>query len=188
MKTKTMKKYILPLLFLASTWMQAQNYIVTSLATPGAATFTSDKIDNGVITLPFTATTQTIPIETNQQDATVSSDAEWCQAFFADKTLTLTVTENTSQDARTAILSVRSKDFHPLLVTVKQEARLVFAVISDVHVGNTARALGMIDRKANDKKTVLELTAMLRQFRPDDPVIYDYALFGIGVTNAMPKS
>ena len=58
----------------------------------------------------------------------------------------------------------------------------------DVHVGNTARALGMIDRKANDKKTVLELTAMLRQFRPDDPVIYDYALFGIGVTNAMPKS
>ena len=56
----------------------------------------------------------------------------------------------------------------------------------DVHVGNTARALGMIDRKANDKKTVLELTAMLRQFRPDDPVIYDYALFGIGVTNAMP--
>ena len=27
-----------------------------------------------------------------------------------------------------------------------------------------------------------------RQFRPDDPVIYDYALFGIGVTNAMPKS
>lgn len=58
----------------------------------------------------------------------------------------------------------------------------------DVHVGNTARALGMIDRKANDKKTVLELTAMLRQFRPDDPVIYDYALFGIGVNNAMPKS
>jgi uncharacterized protein (TIGR02757 family) len=51
----------------------------------------------------------------------------------------------------------------------------------DVHVGNTARALGMIDRRANDKKTVLELTAMLRQFRPDDPVIYDYALFGVGI-------
>ena len=54
----------------------------------------------------------------------------------------------------------------------------------DVHVGNTARALGMIDRRANDKKTVLELTALLRQFRPDDPVIYDYALFGIGVNGA----
>ena len=51
----------------------------------------------------------------------------------------------------------------------------------DVHVGNTARSLGMIDRRANDKKTVLSLTSLLRQLRPDDPVIYDYALFGIGV-------
>ena len=52
----------------------------------------------------------------------------------------------------------------------------------DVHVGNTARALGMISRRANDKKTVLELTSLLRQMRPSDPVIYDYALFGVGVT------
>ena len=51
----------------------------------------------------------------------------------------------------------------------------------DVHVGNTARDLGLITRKANDRKTVIELTSMLRTLRPDDPVIYDYALFGIGV-------
>ncbi len=51
----------------------------------------------------------------------------------------------------------------------------------DVHVGDTARALGMITRRANDKKTVLELTAQLRRMRPDDPVVYDYALFGIGI-------
>ena len=51
----------------------------------------------------------------------------------------------------------------------------------DVHVGDTARALGMVERKANDKRTVLELTDMLRRMRPDDPVIYDYALFGIGI-------
>lgn len=51
----------------------------------------------------------------------------------------------------------------------------------DVHVGNTARGLGMIMRKANDKRTVLELTAQLRKMRPADPVIYDYALFGIGI-------
>lgn len=54
----------------------------------------------------------------------------------------------------------------------------------DVHVGDTARALGMIDRRANDKKTVLELTNILRQFRPDDPVLYDYALFGIGISKS----
>lgn len=51
----------------------------------------------------------------------------------------------------------------------------------DVHVGDTARSLGMVERRANDKRTVLELTAMLRRMRPDDPVIYDYALFGIGI-------
>lgn len=51
----------------------------------------------------------------------------------------------------------------------------------DVHVGNTARDLGLITRKANDRKTVIELTSMLRTLRPDDPIIYDYALFGIGV-------
>lgn len=51
----------------------------------------------------------------------------------------------------------------------------------DVHVGDTARALGMITRHANDKKTVVELTSLLRKMRPDDPVIYDYALFGVGI-------
>ena len=134
---KTMKKHIL-LLFLAvlcTPLLKAQNYVVSSLATPGAATFTSDKIVEGVITLPFAAGTHAIPVETNQ-NATVTCDDDWCEASFADGTLTLTVTENTTEDARTTILKVRSKDFHPLLITVKQESRLVFAVISDVHVGN----------------------------------------------------
>ncbi len=52
----------------------------------------------------------------------------------------------------------------------------------DVHVGNTARQLGLVSRRANDRRTTVELTATLRTFRPDDPVWYDYALFGIGVT------
>lgn len=51
----------------------------------------------------------------------------------------------------------------------------------DVHVGDTVRALGMIDRKANDRRTVIEVTEQLRRMRPDDPVIYDFALFGIGI-------
>jgi hypothetical protein len=29
---------------------------------------------------------------------------------------------------------------------------------------------------------VLELTETLRSFNPDDPILYDYALFGIGVS------
>lgn len=51
----------------------------------------------------------------------------------------------------------------------------------DVHVGNTARQLGLITRRANDRRSVEDLTRRLRAFRPDDPVIYDYALFGIGI-------
>lgn len=51
----------------------------------------------------------------------------------------------------------------------------------DVHVGNTARQLGLLERRSNDRKAVAELTRTLRRLRPDDPVIYDFALFGIGM-------
>ncbi|MDR2495837.1 MAG: TIGR02757 family protein [Tannerellaceae bacterium] len=51
----------------------------------------------------------------------------------------------------------------------------------DVHVGNTARRLGLLQRKSNDRKAVEELTAKLREFCPEDPMRYDFALFGMGV-------
>ncbi|MBR5118434.1 MAG: TIGR02757 family protein [Muribaculaceae bacterium] len=54
----------------------------------------------------------------------------------------------------------------------------------DVHVGNTARKLGMTTRHANDKKTVMEITSLLRQLRPNDPIIYDFALFGYSMNNS----
>ncbi len=50
----------------------------------------------------------------------------------------------------------------------------------DVHVARTARLLGLVTRKQNDRRTVEELTAQLRKFSPDDPVKYDFALFGVG--------
>ncbi|SRR5258706_1051399 len=51
----------------------------------------------------------------------------------------------------------------------------------DVHTGNVARKLGLLKRKQNDWKAVMELTARLREFDPNDPVKYDFALFGLGV-------
>ncbi len=51
----------------------------------------------------------------------------------------------------------------------------------DVHVGNVARALGLLERKQDDWKAVEELTAKLREFDAEDPVKYDFALFGTGV-------
>ena len=51
----------------------------------------------------------------------------------------------------------------------------------DIHSGNVARELGLLKRKQNDWKAVEELTGKLRDFDPEDPVKYDYALFGLGV-------
>ena len=51
----------------------------------------------------------------------------------------------------------------------------------DVHTGNVARKLGILNRKQNDWKAVEEVTGILKGFDPDDPVKYDFALFGLGV-------
>jgi len=52
----------------------------------------------------------------------------------------------------------------------------------DVHTSRTARGLGILRRKQNDWLAVEEVTAVLRDFDPDDPVRYDFALFGLSVT------
>ena len=51
----------------------------------------------------------------------------------------------------------------------------------DVHVARISRELGLLQRKQNDRKSVELLTGQLRELSPDDPVKYDFALFGIGV-------
>ena len=51
----------------------------------------------------------------------------------------------------------------------------------DVHSGNVARKLGLLKRKQNDGKALAELDTALRQLDKNDPVKYDFALFGLGV-------
>jgi uncharacterized protein (TIGR02757 family) len=51
----------------------------------------------------------------------------------------------------------------------------------DVHSGNVARKLGLLKRKQNDGKALAELDKALRKLDPEDPVKYDFALFGLGV-------
>lgn len=53
----------------------------------------------------------------------------------------------------------------------------------DVHTGDVGRALGLISRKQNDWKTVEEITGILRTFDENDPIKYDFALFGLGVNS-----
>ena len=52
----------------------------------------------------------------------------------------------------------------------------------DVHSGRIAREYGMLKRKQNDWKAVEELDYNLREINSEDPVLLDYALFGLGVS------
>ncbi len=50
----------------------------------------------------------------------------------------------------------------------------------DVHTSNVGRQLGLLHRKQNDWKAVEEISEALKKLDPEDPVKYDYALFGLG--------
>ncbi|MBR5200931.1 MAG: TIGR02757 family protein [Alistipes sp.] len=52
----------------------------------------------------------------------------------------------------------------------------------DIHTGRMGRNLGLLGRKQSDWKAVEELTASLRELHVDDPVRYDYSLFGLGIS------
>jgi len=51
----------------------------------------------------------------------------------------------------------------------------------DLHVDRVARRLKLITRKQTDWLTAVELTNNLKKLDPEDPVKYDFALFGLGV-------
>ncbi len=51
----------------------------------------------------------------------------------------------------------------------------------DTHVNRIARELGLISRKQTNWETALELTEALRELDADDPVRFDFALFGLGI-------
>lgn len=55
----------------------------------------------------------------------------------------------------------------------------------DVHTAAVGRKLKLLKRKQNDWKAVEELTKRLRTFDAEDPVKYDYALFGMGVNSVI---
>lgn len=55
----------------------------------------------------------------------------------------------------------------------------------DVHVARVAHRLGLLpDNKANWNNALL-LTEQLKQMNPRDPVVYDYALFGLGMAERL---
>jgi uncharacterized protein (TIGR02757 family) len=51
----------------------------------------------------------------------------------------------------------------------------------DLHVARVAKRFGLLTRNQTDWPAALELTAHLRKLDKQDPVKYDFALFGLGV-------
>lgn len=54
----------------------------------------------------------------------------------------------------------------------------------DLHVIRVATELGLLKNPKSDWKTAIQLTNKLRSFDANDPVKYDFALFGMGVNKA----
>jgi len=58
----------------------------------------------------------------------------------------------------------------------------------DLHSGRIARQLGILKRTTDDWKAAVELTENLKLYDPNDPVKYDFALFGTGVNGISLKT
>jgi uncharacterized protein (TIGR02757 family) len=57
----------------------------------------------------------------------------------------------------------------------------------DTHIHRISRNLGLTDRRTACWATAEEITAALRQFDPEDPVKYDFALCHLGVSRECPS-
>lgn len=51
----------------------------------------------------------------------------------------------------------------------------------DTHVSRLSREMGLLTRKIDDFRAVIELTDNLKKFDPKDPAKFDFAIFGLGV-------
>ncbi len=57
----------------------------------------------------------------------------------------------------------------------------------DIHSGNMGRELGLLKRKQSDWKATVEITSSLRAFDAEDPVRYDFSLFGAGIDGFLKR-
>ncbi len=57
----------------------------------------------------------------------------------------------------------------------------------DTHVASLSRKLGLLKRNTNDWQSAEEITLVLRGYCPSDPIQYDFALFGLGVSGGFEQ-
>ena len=130
------------------------------------------------------------PTDTSTEHALVAfHDRFCCDPFFPDRTRKHIATPARNSTCKRLNMFLRwmvrrdDKGVDFGIWTRIRPDQLVMPI--DVHVGRVARKLGLLRRDQDDWKAALELTDMLRQFDPADPVRYDFALFGLGVEGEM---
>ena len=122
---------------------------------------------------------------TVEQSLIAFHDRFCCDPFFPDRTRKHIATPARNSSCKRLLMFLRwmvrqddrGVDFG--LWTRLRPDQLVMPI--DVHVNRVSRQLGLLTRPQTDWKAALELTEALRQFDPADPVLYDFALFGLGV-------
>lgn len=55
----------------------------------------------------------------------------------------------------------------------------------DVHVASVAYRLGLLPNEKSNWQNAVALTEKLEQMNPDDPVLYDYAMFSVGMAERL---
>jgi uncharacterized protein (TIGR02757 family) len=78
---------------------------------------------------------------------------------------------------------VRSDDVDPGGWTRVSPSKLIVPL--DTHMHRISRALGLTTRNQADMRTALEITNGFREFAPEDPVKYDFAITRLGIRSDM---
>ncbi len=136
-----MKKHALYtlLMVLACTFTPttAQNYVLTSVAEKGSTYLETEKN----VYFGTAADERLVEINTNV-DFTVEGGSDWCKVQKEGTAINISVTENTGTTERTTEVSFKAKDGLSHVMEIYQhgtdaEKYPTFAVISDVHFGNS---------------------------------------------------
>jgi len=126
----------------------------------------------------------------NEEDFIKRSLIEFHQLFFKDESAPQRTRKHIATPERNSACKrinmflrwmVRKDDNGVDFGIWKQISPSVLICPCDVHVERVARHLGLMQRTKADWKAAEELTQALRNFDPEDPVKYDFALFGLGV-------
>ena len=127
--------------------------------------------------------------EMEEIDALTAIDAI-CQ-YFQKHEITGIVPKNTNSCCKRVCMflrwMVRSKDKGVDFGLWKSVKPSELYLPLDVHCARRGRALGLLTRKQNDRKAVEEITERLKEFCPDDPAKYDFALFAPEVEKALAE-